>query len=85
MSRIRQPQTIATQPVSSTTLRAAGYKEAANGHGKTGILRLVFRTGKIYDYFQVPVQVFSELMAATSKGRYFNFRIRDRYRFRRIR
>ncbi|WP_298727301.1 KTSC domain-containing protein [uncultured Ferrovibrio sp.] len=53
--------------------------------GKAGILRLVFRTGKIYDYFQVPLQVFAELMDAASKGRYFNFHIRNRYRFRRIR
>lgn len=73
---------IAMHPVSSTTLKAAGY---AGDRGRLGILRLVFTTGKTYDYFQVPPQVFSELMSAPSKGRYFNYRIRDRYRFRLVR
>ena len=37
--------------------------------------------GRIYEYFDVPLSVYSELMAAESKGAYFNDRIRDMYTY----
>ncbi|HEX6957948.1 MAG TPA: KTSC domain-containing protein [Ferrovibrio sp.] len=65
-------------PVSSSTLRAVGYEPERR------ILRLIFSSGITYDYFAVPLSVYDALMSAVSKGRFFNTRIRDRYRCRRM-
>jgi hypothetical protein len=53
-------------PVSSTELASVGYEEA------TSILEVEFQKGGIYQYFGVPMQVHEQLMAAPSKGAYFN-------------
>ena len=42
-------------------------------------LQLAFHSGEVYDYFDVPPAIPSELLAASSKGRYFNLNIRDRF------
>ena len=47
----------------------------ATGHA----LDIVFTTGRVYRYFAVPAAVHEELLAAESKGRYFNEVIRPRY------
>lgn len=46
-------------------------------------LSVTFTSGDRYDYEAVPPEVASELRAASSKGRYFSARIRDRYAFER--
>src|SRR5581483_465908 len=43
-------------------------------------LYLRFQGGKIYRFFECPVAVHSEFIAATSKGRYFSQQIRNRFR-----
>lgn len=48
------------------------------------ILELEFRSGALYRYFQVPPAVFEALLAAESKGRYFNRYIRDRFPYQRV-
>jgi hypothetical protein len=53
------------QPVSSTSLSAVGYDEAKR------ILEVEFQRGTVYQYFEVPPQVYQELMAAESHGAYF--------------
>jgi len=55
-------------PVSSSNLAAIGYD-----HQKA-ILRIQFIKSGTYDYQNVPLHVFEELMSALSKGQYF-----DRY------
>ena len=47
-------------------------------------LELVFRSGAIYRYFSVPPRVVDELIAATSKGAYFNRYVRNRFRSKRL-
>jgi lysyl-tRNA synthetase class 2 len=44
-------------------------------------LEIEFTTGRRYAYFEVPAEEVDGFRAAASKGRYFNARIRDRYRF----
>ena len=44
-----------------------------------------FVSGRRYGYLEVPEDEARSLRAAFAKGRYFNTRIRDRYRFREIR
>lgn len=59
----------------SSVIRAFDYRPA------TCELEILFTTGRRYVYFDVPSSTASALRAAPSKGRYFNARIRDRYRF----
>ena len=61
--------------VESSTLAAVAYDEAL------GILQLEFRSRAIYRYFDVPSQVHEGLIAADSKGRYFNRAIRGKFRY----
>jgi hypothetical protein len=63
---------IALTPVNSSAIRAVGFD------GYT--LTVEFRTGRTYDHPGVPVWVFLGLMAASSKGAYYNAYIRGRYR-----
>jgi hypothetical protein len=65
-------------PVDSTLLLWVAYSPDRQ------CLRLKFCSGEIYDYFQVPQTIYLDLLAAESKGRYFNRRIRDAYTTQRL-
>jgi hypothetical protein len=65
-------------PVESSTLATVGYDESDE------LLQLEFRNWVVYRYFAVPAAVHETLLAATSKGSYFNQAIRGRYRFVRV-
>ena len=59
---------------SSTAIRAASY------NAESRKLTLWFAGGgEAFDYHQVPEQVFTGLLNAPSKGRYFDQHIRDQY------
>jgi hypothetical protein len=66
------------QYVSSSTAEALGYDE------KKKILRVWFRTGKIYDYANVPKTKFETLLGAPSIGEYFNKSIRGSYPYKKV-
>lgn len=59
------------QPVGSSSLASVGYEDE--------VLEVRFRNGGLYRYFEVPEDVYCELMEAGSIGRFFNQRIRGRY------
>jgi KTSC domain len=59
--------------VESTTLAALAYDDVR------GILQLEFRSRGVYSYFGVPRPVYEALLAATSKGSYFNRAIRGAF------
>ena len=59
--------------VESATLVAIGYDDARE------ILQLEFRSHAVYRYFGVPCPVYEALLAAASKGRYFNGAIRGHF------
>ena len=64
--------------VDSTTLASAGHE------ARSARLELQFRSGAVYPYFSVPQGVYHSLLAAPSKGIYFNQNIRGRYPYQRI-
>jgi len=66
-------------PVNSTLLASVAYD--VNGC----LLELEFRDGTIYQYSAVPEIVYQELIAADSKGTYFNRQIRNHFSYRRVR
>ncbi len=59
-------------PVSSSAISAVGHD------GYT--LTIEFNSGRSYDHPGVPYEVYAGLMAASSKGAYYNRYIRGRYR-----
>jgi lysyl-tRNA synthetase class 2 len=57
---------------------------AAAAYATDGTLALHFRSGAVYLYFAVPPAAFHHLIAAPSKGAYFNRSIRNRFRNQRL-
>jgi hypothetical protein len=64
--------------VESTTLAVLAYDDAHR------TLQLEFRSRAIYRYFGVPAPVYEALLAATSKGKYFNRAIRGNFPYLRV-
>ena len=60
-------------PVSSSSIRAVGY------NGST-LAVLFWTSDTIYEHPRVPLSVFLGLMRAESMGRYYNSRIRGKYK-----
>ena len=48
-------------------------------------LEVTFATGRVYVYGAVPAEIYAALLAAPSKGEYFNAAIRDAFPTRRTR
>ena len=64
--------------VESSNLASVGY-DAENE-----ILEVEFKHGGIYQYFDVPVEIYEELMNAPSHGVYFSANIRNDYEYQKI-
>jgi hypothetical protein len=47
-------------------------------------LTVTFTTGRVYRYYRVEPEVYEAFKIAASKGRFFNIRIRDHYRFQEL-
>jgi hypothetical protein len=65
--------------VDSSALASIGYDP------NTRALEVEFESGAVYRYARVPRAIYDELMAAASRGHYFSTRIRDHYRFMKVR
>lgn len=65
------------QRVTSSSLRSVGYDES------TETLEIEFHNGRVYRYYDVPREVYEELMSAESLGSYFVENIRDNFRYAR--
>lgn len=66
-------------PIDSSVFSAAAY-DARRAH-----LYLWFHSGKIYRYLAFPKELYQELLAAASKGRYFGERIREEFAYELVR
>src|SRR5690348_4515312 len=51
-------------PVESSCIDSVGYENE--------VLEVRFGNGGVYRYFEVPAQLYRQLLAAESKGRFFN-------------
>lgn len=63
----------------SSNLAGADYNPFA------AVLTIAFHGDRVYQYFGVPASIYWGLLNAESHGKYFHARIRDQYRYRRIR
>jgi hypothetical protein len=64
-------------PVDSSLISSVAYSPQAT-------LEVEFRSGSVYRYFLVPQAVFDQLIAAPSKGTYFNRHVRTSFRSERV-
>jgi hypothetical protein len=65
-------------PVSSSNISTVGFD------ADTQTLEIEFTNGNIYQYFDVPVTVYEELMQAESKGKFLTTQIKGVYRYARL-
>ena len=63
------------QNVESSNLESVGYDT------ETQMLEVEFKDGRIYQYDNVPITVYNNLMEADSPGGYFNRNIKYGYSF----
>jgi len=66
------------QPVESSNLAAVGYDLSQ------AIMRIEFKNGRLYEYYDVPQYIYDELLAAESKGSYAAKNIYKNYTQQRI-
>ena len=76
-AQVRQQKGIVLIPVESSMIHAVGYNEQARH------LEVVFTSGRVYCYEDVPPDEFEGLLQADSKGRYMRANIIDMYPYRR--
>lgn len=62
-------------PVSSSNIASVGY-DAVNK-----ILEIEFHHGAIYQYFDVPKEIYDNMINSASIGSYFVYNIKDKYKF----
>lgn len=62
----------------STVIRSFEYNMA------TAILKIVFVTGTVYEYYDVPSDVYEQFKSYREKGVYYNSQIKGKYRFARV-
>ena len=68
-------ETVDRIPVQSSNVAEVGYDPGSM------ILEVLFHSGSVYQYFDVPEGLFREILQADSVGRFFNQQIRDSYRY----
>ena len=61
--------------VQSSNVTEVGYDQDSM------ILEVLFHSGSVYQFFDVPEGLFREMLQADSVGRFFNQQIRDSYRY----
>ena len=63
------------QEVESSVIHAVGH---------TRVLEIEFESGRVYQYFDVPQDIYDSMLQSDSKGRYFNQHIRGKFPYQEI-
>lgn len=66
------------EPVASSTIIAIGYDEQSQ------TLEIEFKTGSVYQYYNVTQALFEQLMQANSKGQFLAYQIKNSYPYSRV-
>ena len=66
------------QAVTSSNISEVGYDETSR------VLEVLFSNGSVYQYFDVPPQIYAELMQAGSIGQYLNANVKGNFRYARV-
>lgn len=62
-------------PVISKHIHSVGYDAEA------ATLEVKFDSGAVFQYYNVPADVYAELISAPSKGSYFDYKIKQNYNY----
>ena len=63
------------EQVSSSNVKSIGYDI------NTSILEVEFKNGRVYQYFNVPINVYNAIINASSIGKYLNSNIVGVYKY----
>jgi hypothetical protein len=66
------------EPCDSSTITSIGYDAQAR------MLEVEFRSGGIYQYYDVPPHIHAELVQAESCGKYLQGNVKGQYRYARV-
>lgn len=66
-------------PVNSSNIQSIAYDST------TAVLEVAFHSGRVYQYFNVPINIHRQFLEANSKGQFFNSNIRNKYGDTRVR
>ena len=66
------------QPVSSSTIASVGYDASSE------TLEIAFHKTGLYQYFNVPAELYEAMMAAPSQGGFFNANIKNQFPYERL-
>jgi hypothetical protein len=75
---MRQDSAAKRIEVESNYLRSVGYDASSQ------VLEIEMRRGEVYQYLDVPTEIYTELINAPSHGRYFNANIKESYSSRKL-
>lgn len=50
----------------------------------TAKLRIIFVSGKVYDYKNVPEDVYNQMKTSASKGTFLNTEIKGKYKYKKV-
>ena len=64
-------------PVVSSDIASIGYEK--------GTLYIIFNSGGLYSYDNVPESIYAGLMSASSHGKYFHMYIKNSYPYHKMR
>lgn len=78
LALLRNESNMERTPVDSASIEAVGFESSSS------TLEVLFRDGRVYQYFDVPERVYDELLQSPSVGQYFHREIRGVYRFARV-
>lgn len=53
-------------------------------YSERSVLRVVYISGAVYDYLDVPKKVYEEMKQSKSKGTYLNTKIKTNYEYRQV-
>lgn len=70
---------MARVPLQSSVLAVADYLPELQA------LDIVFQSGEVYRYWDVPISLYHDLLLADSKGVFFNANIRNQFSFQHVR
>ncbi|SEM21063.1 KTSC domain-containing protein [Chryseobacterium taichungense] len=51
---------------------------------ETEILRIIYQSGAVYDYLKVPLEVVERFKTVQSKGRFLNYVIKPKFKYRKV-
>lgn len=51
---------------------------------ETEILRIIYQSGSVYGYLEVPADIFERFRSVQSKGRFMNYVIKPKFSFKKI-